>query len=77
MAPHFNYALGAYVKNRQDFEDGLKRRSDEASERLGVEHRFRPVDHDAVGATAEGMEPTERAARDSGRVEPTRRIFTP
>jgi DNA-directed RNA polymerase subunit RPC12/RpoP len=76
MAPHFNHSLGAYVRNRTEFEDGLKRKSDETSERLGVEHRFRPVDHDCVGATTEGLEDaTWKAERDSGKTEPKRRFF--
>jgi hypothetical protein len=75
MAPHWNNALGAYVRNRRDFEDGLKRRSDALSERLGTEHRLRPVDHDAVGATDEGLDDTRKAQRAMGLTEARQRTF--
>lgn len=75
MEPHWNHSVGGYVRNRLDFEDALKRRSDEASERLGTEHRFRPVDHDCVGATEEGLDLTWKAERDSGKTDSKRRIF--
>jgi hypothetical protein len=80
MEPHWNNALGAYVRNRREFEDGLKRRSDEASERTGTEHRFVPVEwvdaKDAGRVTDEGLDKTEQAAVDLGQKNMTRRTFS-
>jgi hypothetical protein len=76
LAPHWNVALGAYVRNRREFEDGLKRKSDEASERLGIEHRFAAVDYaDRPGVTEDGLDDTRKARRDTGKTESKRRIF--
>jgi hypothetical protein len=80
MAPHWNNAVGGYVRNLREFDDALKRKSDEMSERLGKEHRFRRVDWaDAAaagGVTEDGLDATRKAQRDTGKDEPTRRLFT-
>lgn len=67
MPEHFNHSLGEYVSNRRQFYDGLKRASEEASVRTGIEHNFQPLDPSdladpsAHGVTDEGMEETHRA----------------
>jgi hypothetical protein len=80
MEPHWNNAIGAYVRNRAEFEDGLKRKSDEASERTGTEHRYVPVEWvDAKSAgrvTEEGLDKTEQARVDLGQQDLKRRHFT-
>lgn len=61
MQEHFNNAVGAPVSDMGRFKALLRQRSDEATERTGIEHRFVPVDmHDsqAVGATNEGIHET-------------------
>lgn len=77
MPAHWNHSVGAFVRNEADFGDALKRKGDEMSERTGTDHRYTTADLDNCGATDDGLEVTHRAARDSGRVEPKRRIFTP
>lgn len=42
---HFNWSVGEYVTSMQDFKDKLSRKGDAQSERLGIEHRYRAVDH--------------------------------
>jgi hypothetical protein len=42
--PHFNQTLGHHVNNAAEFKDGLKRASEEATLKTGMEHDFQPVD---------------------------------
>lgn len=77
MPAHFNHSVGAFVRNDADFTDALKRKGDEQSERLGIEHRYVRADLDNCGVTEDGMDDTRRAARDAGKTEATRRFFTP
>lgn len=54
---HYNPSVGRFVSNPREFSDALKAASDTASEELGMEHRFRPLDprdRDATRVTAEG-----------------------
>lgn len=63
MPGHFNNALGRYVSGERDFDDGLKRASDEATERNGIPHNYVKVDgrdHEAHGVTGEGLHETQR-----------------
>jgi hypothetical protein len=77
MPEHWNHSVGAYVSNHQEFKDALKRKGDEASERLGTEHRYVEADIRNAGQTDDGREDIERGNRGSGRDESKRRIFTP
>lgn len=40
--PHFNWSVGSYVNSKREFEDEMKRKNDEVSERLGIDHNFTP-----------------------------------
>jgi len=56
MQATFAPAVGRYVQNQRDFNDALKKASDEASENTGMEHRYVPIDmadRDATGRTEE------------------------
>ena len=70
MGEHWNQAVGEYVSNRQEFHDALKRKSDEVSERLGIEHDFQPMtpselrDPTAAAVPLDAISPT--IARDAG-----------
>ena len=70
LAEHFNMAAGQYVNNQREFRDALKRRSDEVSERLGIEHDFQPLtaaevrDHDAHAIPLDTISPI--IAKDAG-----------
>lgn len=67
MPEHFNNSLGQYVNNERQFKDGLKRKSDEASERMGHTVDLQPIpaadmaDAKAHGVTDEGLDATRRA----------------
>lgn len=71
---HFNTSLGQYVSNERELRDAIKRQSDEASERNGIEHnmefltRADMADPSAHGVTDEGLDDTRRAWHDMGRV---------
>jgi hypothetical protein len=41
--PHYNYAVGAWVTNQQDFDDRLKRLADKQSERTGINSVYEPI----------------------------------
>ena len=76
--PHFNHSVGRYVRSQQDFNEGLKAASEEASRpRIDpatgritqVDHKFTPIeagDTKALGVTDEGLETTMRDHRDKG-----------
>lgn len=72
MQPHFNLSVGHWVSNKRQFNDSLKAASDEASERLGMEHHYietDPTDTTALGVTEEGMDETYRRRRAAGQTE--------
>ena len=70
MKEHWNTAVGQYVSNRREFEDGLKRKSEEASTRLGIDHEFVPLspaemaDASAHGADEGALERQRKTERD-------------
>lgn len=68
--PHFSHTVGQYVSSRREFDAALSRGSDEASERTGMEHRYRAIDPEEAGATDEGMEATRRKHRELGWTKP-------
>lgn len=47
---HHNHSVGDVVYNRKDFQAKLDRKSDEMSERMGFEHRYRPFEGTAEDA---------------------------
>lgn len=72
MPEHFNMTLGRPVNNERELRDGLKRLSDDASERNGIEHnmeyltRSEMADPRAHGVTGEGLEDSQREWRNMG-----------
>lgn len=63
MPEHFNRSVGAVVSSHRQFERELRRASDEATERTGIEHRYVPVDptdRRALGVTDAGLDATNR-----------------
>jgi hypothetical protein len=38
--PHFNYTVGKFVRNEQEFRDALKRAGDKNSEKTGISHNY-------------------------------------
>lgn len=76
---HYNHSLDAYVSNDAQIRSELSRQSDEMSARMGFDHQYElvdPSDPASYGVTDEGMEATERVARNSGEIEPQRKVFT-
>jgi len=68
MPEHFNVAVGRPVSSSKQFADELKRKSEEASLRTGMDHNFVPVDvtdMKAVGATDEGLDHTRKVHHDA------------
>jgi len=58
MQEHWSTALGKPVSDRRRFLAELRKSSDLASERLGFEQNYQPVDIDdrkALGVTDEGL----------------------
>ena len=74
MAPHYNEATGSYVSSNRQFKDELKRKSEEATIRTGMEHNFQPVDvteAKALGVTDDGLEVTHRVRHNLGITPPS------
>lgn len=65
---HYNLAAGQYVSGERELKDVFKRKSDEATARTGIEHRFVPVDmrDPALGDHHEGLEETNKKRHDAG-----------
>jgi hypothetical protein len=72
MPEHFNNSIGQWVGNKRQFYDGLKRQSEHASIRTGIEHDLQPVDPSdmadmaAHGVTEEGLDTTRQVHSDEG-----------
>lgn len=56
---HFNESLGRPISSQREFVSELHRKSDEMSERLGMDHKYEPLDwrdREAFGVTDEGTD---------------------
>jgi predicted nucleic acid-binding Zn-ribbon protein len=57
MKEHWNQAVGQYVSNRSEMTDALKRQSEEASVRTGIDHEFELVEpSEMADAKAHGVD---------------------
>jgi putative FmdB family regulatory protein len=57
MREHWNTAVGQYVSSRSDMTEALKRQSEEASIRTGIDHQFEMVERaDMADPTAHGVD---------------------
>lgn len=75
--PHFNHSVGKFVNNKREFSDELKRASESASLRTGIDHNYKPIEmNEAPGVTNEGLDETAKRRRETGQDQPTKRIFT-
>jgi hypothetical protein len=66
---HWNPTVNAVVSSNAQFDDMLKRKSDEATENTGIEHRFvrhDPADTQALKVTSEGIEESNKVRRAQG-----------
>lgn len=64
MQEHWNKSVNKPIRDMKQYKRELARKSDEASEYAGIEHRFEPIDPEdtkALGVTAEGLDYTNRA----------------
>lgn len=69
MPDHFNVSAGQHVSGERELREVFKRKSAEATERLGIEHNFKPIDlrdHEALGVTREGLEEDVARRHDAG-----------
>lgn len=70
---HFNQSVGQYVTSDAQFRNELKVASDEASQRMGFDVNYQPLDpadtKAACGVTDAGLEEQARRHRDLGWTE--------
>jgi hypothetical protein len=70
MKEHWNQAVGQYVSNHREMDDALKRRSEEASIRTGIDHQYEYLspaemkDPSAHGVSEDSLEPTRKRFGD-------------
>lgn len=69
--PHWNYATGTYVNNRNEFEDHLKRKAANNSDQTGMEHSYAPLDPGEIASLEPKtdtaiLEDQNRAIHDKG-----------
>lgn len=69
MAEHFNATVGKPIGSNRQFDEALKVKSAEMTERLGFEQRYVRIDPEQAGATQEGMEATYREQVATGQRE--------
>ena len=71
MHEHMNHTTGTLVSDMRGFRDALKRKSEEATLRTGVEHNYEPVDPADMKKVVEdsgavGLDSTNRARHAAG-----------
>lgn len=70
MPEHYNTAVGEFITSKQQFYDGLKRQSEVASIRTGIDHNYEPLDPSDMaeasshGVTEEGLDITRKTFHD-------------
>lgn len=72
MMEHWNNTTGTVVSDMKGFKNDLKRRSDEATMRTGIEHNYEPIDYADVAqvvrdSDGKGLEDTNRARHLEGK----------
>lgn len=74
--PAYNPSVGKYISSDREFRDELKRASEAQTLLTGQEHNYVPVDpQDVVLKSGVGFEEQQKARRDLGWTEPTRKIY--
>lgn len=69
MQEHLNRTTGQLVSSERQFKDQLKRQSEEATIRTGIEHNFVPVDASdkaTLGVTNAGLDATYNRRKELG-----------
>jgi hypothetical protein len=72
MHEHWNPTVNAPVSSNAQFDNLMKMKSDEATERTGIEHRFvrhDPADSKALGVTTQGLDESNKVRRAQGMPE--------
>lgn len=70
LKEHWNNAVGQYVSNEREMSEALKRQSEAASIRTGIEHQYEYVspsemaDASAHGVSEDGLEESRRRRHD-------------
>ena len=73
LKPHFNHAVGKYVRNDREFNDALKRRAEENSIATGITHeysRLDPGDAPSPRDATEAIEARNKVLRDNPHINP-------
>lgn len=73
MQEHMNNTTGQLVSSERQFKDQLKRQSEAATIRTGIEHNFQPVDANdraTFGVTSEGLDATYNRRKELGMAIP-------
>jgi hypothetical protein len=58
MQEHYNPSVNKPISSTRQLMDEFKRKSDEASEQTGIEHRYVPADVKDLGGTDAGLDAT-------------------
>lgn len=71
MMSHWNATTGTEVSDMKGFKDDLKRKSEEATLKSGVEHNYEPIEYADLrpvidASEAKGLEETNRARHAAG-----------
>lgn len=68
MHEHFNQSVGKPISSMRQYKDELKVKSEEATLRTGIEHRYVPKDMDpaSVDVTSEGIHESNLAREKQG-----------
>lgn len=72
MADHWNNTTGQVVGSMREFKEQLKRKSEEATLKSGIEHNYEPIDysdfaHVIEASDAQGLDDTNRARAREGK----------
>lgn len=73
MIEHLNVTTGMPVSSEKQFKEQLKIKSDEATQRTGMDHKFVPcdvTDMKALGVTGDGIDESRRTRRAQGLDQP-------
>jgi hypothetical protein len=69
MQEHYNPSVDGMISSTKQLTETFKVKSDEYSERFGIEARFAPIDPKDVGATNAGLDTTNAVRHARGQRE--------
>lgn len=78
MTAHWNPSVGQYISSEQEFNEALKRGSEEMSRKTGMDHNFVAVDPNdtkSLKVNEDNLEATHREHAKLGWIQSRTRIF--